>query len=58
MRKLLGTASLAALLLAGAFAGAPAAQAETWDIAKAATPYKGTELHVKFDVLAGRRFVR
>ena len=48
MRKLLHTVSAAALLLGGTVATGTAARAETWDIAKAATPYKGTELHVIF----------
>lgn len=48
MMSYLKTVSLAALMLAGAFAGAPAAKAETWDIAKAAAPYKGTQLNVIF----------
>ncbi len=48
MRSLRHAASVAALMLAGALASGAPARAEAWDIAKAAAPYKGTELHVIF----------
>lgn len=48
MQSLLRSVSAAALVLAGALATASSASAETWDIAKAAEPYKGTELQVIF----------
>ena len=47
MRSLFNGVSAAAILL-GVLAAAPTAQAEAWDIAKAAAPYKGTELNVIF----------
>ena len=47
MRSLRHGVSAAVMLLASALAAAPA-QAETWDIAKAAAPYKGTQLNVIF----------
>ena len=42
------TVSALALVLSVATLGPTAARAEAWDIAKAAAPYKGTELHVIF----------
>ena len=49
MRSIRNTVSALALMLAAAGAMAPvAASAADWDIAKAAAPYKGTELHVIF----------
>jgi multiple sugar transport system substrate-binding protein len=48
MRFLRNAVSAAALMVAATAATPNAAQAETWDIAKAAAPYKGTELHVIF----------
>ncbi len=48
MRSLGHAVSALALLLAGAVPLSQAARAETWDVAKAAAPYKGTELHVIF----------
>jgi multiple sugar transport system substrate-binding protein len=48
MLSFLRNVSAAALMIATAgFAAAPA-KAETWDIAKAAAPYKGTQLNVIF----------
>src|SRR5277367_1638673 len=48
MLSFLRNVSAAALMMATAgFAAAPA-KAETWDIAKAAAPYKGTQLNVIF----------
>ncbi|MDQ0470696.1 ABC transporter substrate-binding protein [Labrys wisconsinensis] len=47
MSLLRNTVSALALALA-VTAGSPQAKAEAWDIAKAAEPYKGTELHVIF----------
>ena len=47
MLTFLRNVSAAALVAAAVFAG-PAAKAETWDIAKAAAPYKGTQLNVIF----------
>ncbi len=46
MRRFRTTVSAAALVLAATMS-APAG-AQTWDIANAAAPYKGTELHVTF----------
>ena len=46
MLTFLRNVSAAALIVAAAAFAAPAAQAETWDIAKAAAPYKGTQLNV------------
>jgi multiple sugar transport system substrate-binding protein len=48
MRFLRHAVSAAALMVAAVAATPNGAQAETWDIAKAAAPYKGTELHVIF----------
>ncbi len=48
MRSLRCAVSAAALTLAGALCASPAARAEPWDIAKAAAPFKGTDLHVIF----------
>src|ERR1700742_1964842 len=49
MRGFLRTVSAAALMLAASVAVLPQmAKAEAWDIAKAAAPYKGTELNVIF----------
>ena len=48
MQKLLRTVSAAALVLGGMAATLVPAGAESWDIAKAAEPYKGTELNVIF----------
>ena len=48
MRSLRNTVSAAALVIAAALSSGAPASAETWDIAKAAAPYKGTELHVIF----------
>ena len=48
MHLLLKSVSAAALVLAAAFVDAPSASAEAWDIAKAAEPYKGTELQAIF----------
>ena len=48
MLSLLRSVSAAAMLMATAALAAPAAHAETWDIAKAAAPYKGTQLNVIF----------
>ena len=48
MRSLRHSVSAAVMLLASALAAPPAAQAETWDIGKAAAPYKGTQLNVIF----------
>src|SRR6185437_8324316 len=48
MLSLLRSVSAAAMLMATAAFAAPAAHAETWDIAKAAAPYKGTTLNVIF----------
>ncbi len=42
------TVSALALALSVAALGSTAARADAWDIAKAAAPYKGTELHVIF----------
>lgn len=42
------TVSAAALMLGAALCGGQAARADTWDIAKAAAPYKGTDLHMVF----------
>ena len=42
------TVSALALVLSVAALGPTAARADGWDIAKAAAPYKGTELHVIF----------
>ena len=42
------TVSAAALMLGALLGGGQAARAEAWDIAKAAAPYKGTDLHVVF----------
>ena len=48
MRLLRHAAGAVALALATAALGPAPAKAEAWDIAKAAAPYKGTELHVIF----------
>jgi multiple sugar transport system substrate-binding protein len=48
MRSLFKGVCAAAILLSAGLAAAPAAHAEAWDIAKAAAPYKGTELNVIF----------
>src|SRR3974390_1172067 len=49
MRKwLLATLSALALTAATAMIAPPTASAEAWDIAKAAGPYKGTQLNVIF----------
>ncbi len=48
MRSLRHTVSAAIMLLASAAATSGAARAETWDVAKAAAPYKGTKLNVIF----------
>ena len=48
MRFLRHAAGAAALAIGLAAGGATAAQAQGWDIARAAAPYKGTELHVIF----------
>lgn len=48
MRSIRHAAGAAIMLLASAAATSPAARAETWDIAKAAAPYKGTKLNVVF----------
>ncbi len=48
MLSLLRNVSAAAMLMAAAVFTAPAAHAEAWDIAKAAAPYKGTQLNVIF----------
>ncbi len=48
MKTLRTTVGALALTLATAALTPSAARAETWDIAKAAAPYKGTELHVIF----------
>ena len=42
------TVSAVALMLGASLCGAQSARAEAWDIAKAAAPYKGTDLHVVF----------
>src|SRR5271155_1085546 len=48
MLSFLRNVSAATILMATATFAAPAALAETWDIAKAAAPYKGTQLNVIF----------
>ena len=48
MSILKSTMSALALVLSVAALGPTAARADGWDIAKAAAPYKGTELHVIF----------
>jgi multiple sugar transport system substrate-binding protein len=48
MLTFLRNVSAAALIVAAAALAAPACQAETWDIAKAAAPYKGAQLNVIF----------
>ena len=48
MLSFLRNVSAAAILSAMAAFAAPSALAETWDIAKAAAPYKGTQLNVIF----------
>ena len=48
MRFLRHTVSALALTIAAAALAPAPARAEAWDIAKAATPYKGTQLHVIF----------
>jgi multiple sugar transport system substrate-binding protein len=48
MRFVRNTVSALALTLAATALAPAAARAETWDITKAAAPYKGTELHVIF----------
>jgi multiple sugar transport system substrate-binding protein len=47
-RWILGTLSALAISAATAMIAAPPASAEAWDIAKAAAPYKGTQLNVIF----------
>ncbi len=48
MRTLRNTVAALALALSTAAIAPAGARAEAWDIAKAAAPYKGTELHVIF----------
>ena len=52
MKRLRHSVSAAVMLMASAWAAAPAARAQApapaWDIAKAAAPYKGTQLNVIF----------
>ena len=48
MRFVRNTVSALALTLAATALSPAATRAETWDITKAAAPYKGTELHVIF----------
>ena len=48
MRFVRNTVSALALTLAATALAPAATRAETWDITKAAAPYKGTELHVIF----------
>ncbi len=48
MRFFRNTVSALALTIAAAALAPAPARAEAWDIAKAATPYKGTQLHVIF----------
>ncbi len=48
MKKLRNTVAAVALALSAAAVAPTGARAEAWDIAKAAAPYKGTELHVIF----------
>ncbi len=48
MSKFKTTVSALALALSVAALGSTGARADAWDIAKAAAPYKGTELHVIF----------
>ena len=47
-RWILATLSALAITVATAMIAAPPASAEAWDIAKAAAPYKGTQLNVIF----------
>ena len=44
MLSFLRTVSAAAMLMAMSLVAAPVAYADAWDIAKAAAPYKGTQL--------------
>ena len=48
MKRLSNTVAALALALSAAAVAPAGARAEAWDIAKAAAPYKGTELHVIF----------